>query len=220
MEDIKIMNFKELMEKRYSARDFTSKEVTEEDLNEIVEIAELSPSWANSQPWNVYIATGKSLSDIREKWIEQNASEIEGNSDLPSGHREDFGERALNNMNQLFGSVIETLGDPKEFAKTQPILFNSTAIVYLTMPKGAPMWSVYDLGAFSMSLMLAACEKDIDSIPAYELIKYPEVLRENLPIPEDEDIIAGIALGYASDAKVNEFRSSRMDVEDILKISK
>lgn len=70
MEDIKIMNFKELMEKRYSARDFTSKEVTEEDLNEIVEIAELSPSWANSQPWNVYIATGKSLSDIREKWIE------------------------------------------------------------------------------------------------------------------------------------------------------
>ncbi len=220
MEDIKIMNFKELMEKRYSARDFTSKEVTEEDLNEIVEIAELSPSWANSQPWNVYIATGKSLSDIREKWIEQNASEIEGNSDLPSGHREDFGERALNNMNQLFGSVIETLGDPEEFAKTQPILFNSTAIVYLTMPKGAPMWSVYDLGAFSMSLMLAACEKDIDSIPAYELIKYPEVLRENLPIPEDEDIIAGIALGYASDAKVNEFRSSRMDVEDILKISK
>ena len=81
------------------------------------------------------------------------------------------------------------------------------------------MWSVYDLGAFSMSLMLAACEKDIDSIPAYELIKYPEVLRENLPIP-DEDIIAGIALGYASDAKVNEFRSSRMDAEDILKISK
>lgn len=220
MEDIKIMNFKELMEKRYSARDFTSKEVTEEDLNEIVEIAELSPSWANSQPWNVYIATGKSLSDIREKWIEQNASEIEGNSDLPSGHREDFGERALNNMNQLFGSVIETLGDPEEFAKTQPRLFNSTAIVYLTMPKGAPMWSVYDLGAFSMSMMLAACEKDIDSIPAYELIKYPEVLRENLPIPEDEDIIAGIALGYASDAKVNEFRSSRMDVEDILKISK
>lgn len=212
------MNFKELMEKRYSSRDFTSKEITKEDLTEIVEIAELSPSWANTQPWNVYIATGESLSKIREKWIEQNTSEIEGNSDLPSGHREDFGERGLNNMNQFFGEALETIGNPEDFAKTQPILFNSTAIVYLTMPKGAPMWSVYDLGAFSMSLMLAACEKDIDSIPAYELIKYPEVLRENLPIPEDEDIIAGIALGYASDAKINEFRSSRMDVNDILNI--
>lgn len=214
------MNFKELMEKRYSARDFTSEEIPEDDLTEIVEIAELSPSWANSQPWNVYIATGDSLSKIREKWIEQNADEIEGNSDLPTGHREDFGERGLANMDKLFGEVIGVLGNPEDFAKTQPVLFNSTAIVYLTMPKGAPMWSVYDLGAFSMSLMLAASEKDIDSVPAYELIKYPEVLRENLPIPDDEDIIAGIALGYASDAKVNEFRSSRMDVDEILTITK
>lgn len=35
-----------------------------------------------------------------------------------------------------------------------------------------------------MSLMLAAAEKDIDSIPAYELIKYPEILRQNLPISD------------------------------------
>ena len=214
------MNFKELMVKRYSARDFTSKEIPEEDLTEIIEIAELSPSWANTQPWNVYIATGESLSKIREKWIEQNSAEIEGNSDLATGHREDFGERGLNNMNQFFGEAIEVIGNPDDFAKSQPVLFNATAIVYLTMPKGSPMWSVYDLGAFSMSLMLATSEKDIDSIPAYELVKYPDILREYLPIPENEDIIAGIALGYASDAKINEFRSSRLDVKDILKITK
>lgn len=75
-------------------------------------------------------------------------------------------------------------------------------------------------GAFSMSLMLAAAEKNIDSIPAYELIKYPEILRQNLPISDDESIIAGIALGYASDAKINNFRSSRLDLDDILKIIK
>ena len=215
-----IMNFKDLMEKRYSARDFTSKEIAESDLCEIIEISELSPSWANTQPWNVYIATGESLNKIREKWIEQNTAEIEGNSDLPTGHREDFGKRGLNNRDQFFGEALEVVGNPEDFAKTQHVLFNSTAIVYLTIPKGSPMWSVYDLGAFSMSLMLAASEKDIDSIPAYELIKYHEVLRENLPIPESEDIIAGIALGYASDAKINEFRSSRLDVNDILKIIK
>ena len=214
------MNFKDLMIKRYSARDFTSKSISEADLTEIVETAELSPSWANTQPWNVYIATGDSLSKIREEWIKQNSDEIEGKSDLPSGHREDFGKRGLDNMNQFFGEALEVVGNPDDFAKTQPVLFNSPAVVYLTVVKGAPMWSVYDLGAFSMSLMLAASEKDIDSIPAYELIKYPEVLRENLPIPDDEDIIAGVALGYASDAKINEFRSSRLDVDEILKIIK
>ena len=214
------MNFKELMERRYSARDFTSKEISDIDLNEIIEIAKFSPSWANSQPWNVYIAGGDALSKICSKWIEQNADEIEGNSDLPSGHREDFGQRCLNNMDQLVGDVFGVVDDPSDFAKTQPVLFNAPAVVYLTVPKTAPMWSVYDLGAFSMSLMLAAAEKDIDSIPAYELIKYPEILRQNLPISDDESIIAGIALGYASDAKINDFRSSRLDLDDILKIIK
>ena len=175
------MNFKELMEIRYSARDFTSKEISDNDLNEIIEIAKFSPSWANSQPWNVYIAAGDALSKIRSKWIEQNADEIEGNSDLPSGHREDFGK---------VGDVFGVVDDPSDFAKTQPVLFNAPTVVYLTVPKTAPMWSVYDLGAFSMSLMLAAAEKDIDSIPAYELIKYPEILRQNLPISDDESIIA------------------------------
>ena len=42
------MNFKDLMVKKYSARDFTLKEISEADLTEMIEIAELSPSWANT----------------------------------------------------------------------------------------------------------------------------------------------------------------------------
>jgi nitroreductase len=47
--------------------------------------------------------------------------------------------------------------------------------------------------------MLAATDLGVNSIPAYELVKYPYILRDNLPIPEDEDIVMGIALGYESD---------------------
>lgn len=212
------MNFKELMEKRYSVRDFKNDQIPENDLSEIVEIASLSPSWANTQPWNVYIATGESLNNIRQTWIKQNSEEIKGNSDLPTGHREDFGKRGAANMAKFLEDA--SLVDYDEFVKSQPVLFNASAIVYLTIPKSAPMWSVYDLGAFSMSLMLAASEKDIDSIPAYELVKYPQVLRDNLPIPDDESIIAGIALGYASDSVLNTFKSSRLDLDEILTIIK
>ena len=54
-------NFKELMKQRHSARDFQKKEIPEETLKEIVRIALDSPSWCNSQPWNVYVVTGKPL---------------------------------------------------------------------------------------------------------------------------------------------------------------
>jgi len=55
--------------------------------------------------------------------------------------------------------------------------------------------------------------------PAYELVKYPYIIRDNLSIPEDEDIIMGIALGYESDEHINTFESPRLDLDEILKIN-
>jgi nitroreductase len=89
----------------------------------------------------------------------------------------------------------------------------------LTLPKNYTRWSVYDLGGFGMSILLAATNLGIDSIPAYELVKYPYIIRDHLPVPEDEDIIMGIALGYESDDKINEYESSRLDLDEILKIN-
>ncbi len=51
------------------------------------------------------------------------------------------------------------------------------------------------------------------------LIKYPYILRDNLPIPEDEDIIMGIALGHESEEHINEYDSPRLDLDEILKIN-
>lgn len=38
------MNFEELMNKRFSTRDFTDKKISEDDLKEIIKIAGRSPS--------------------------------------------------------------------------------------------------------------------------------------------------------------------------------
>ncbi len=29
----------------------------------------LSPSWCNSQPWNIYIVSGNTLEEIKKIWI-------------------------------------------------------------------------------------------------------------------------------------------------------
>jgi len=43
-------NFEELVKERHSVRDFLPKEVPEETLKKIIQIALDSPSWCNSQP--------------------------------------------------------------------------------------------------------------------------------------------------------------------------
>ena len=67
-----------------------------------------------------------------------------------------------------------------------------------------------------MSIMLAAKDKDIDSVPAYEAIKYPDILRKHMKIPEDEDILIGIALGYEDkDNILSKYKSTKLSLEEV-----
>ena len=99
------MNFLEVMEKRHSSRDFKKDEVSEDTLREIVKIAGMSPSWENSQPWNVYIATGETLEKIRETWIAENDQKIKGSADMDPGHRTNFSERGQKNMADFMDAI-------------------------------------------------------------------------------------------------------------------
>ena len=62
-------HFEELMKARHSVRYFQKKEIPEDTLKQIISIALQAPSWCNSQAWNIYVASGKTLSEIRKIWI-------------------------------------------------------------------------------------------------------------------------------------------------------
>lgn len=100
-------------------------------------------------------------------------------------------------------------------------LYNSPAILFMSLPKNYAGWSLYDLGAFDENIVLGVTTQGLASMTAYQLIKYPEVLRKELPISEDEDIIIGIALGYEDrDAVVNTISSTRISLDDILTVAR
>lgn len=50
------MDFETLVKTRQSCRDFNGEKVTKEEIDKILEIAKLTPSACNSQPWKVYVA--------------------------------------------------------------------------------------------------------------------------------------------------------------------
>jgi nitroreductase len=60
-------NFKELIKQRHSERYFLSKPIPEEILKEIMFTSLLTPSWGNSQPWNIFIASGKTLEEKEKR---------------------------------------------------------------------------------------------------------------------------------------------------------
>ncbi|MDY2993227.1 nitroreductase family protein [Ligilactobacillus animalis] len=61
------MDFTALVQKRHSTRDFSDQVIPRSQLEQIIQDALTTPSWVNSQPWRVYVATGKTLALIKEK---------------------------------------------------------------------------------------------------------------------------------------------------------
>ena len=61
------MDFTKVVNKRHSVRQFTDQAVETDLIKEIVTVAQRTPSWVNSQPWQVYCAQGTVLQQITAK---------------------------------------------------------------------------------------------------------------------------------------------------------
>lgn len=210
------MDFADLLNRRRSIRDFTAQPVPVATLEAIVSQAARSASWANSQPWKAYVATGETLTKVKADHLARTKRGELGQTDLAISHRTSWRPAAQANMAE-WGQGIQALAG-MEYLESQGKLFNAAALVYLTLPKNFSDWSLYDLGAFGQTLMLAAANAGVDSMPAYEIVKYPAAVRQLVGIPEDEAVVMGIALGYRSAARVNDFQSTRQPLDAVLTV--
>lgn len=212
------MEFKDALNYRRSIRDFSDRPLAKETIKEIIADARRAPSWVNSQPWEVYVATGKTLETIKELHLELSQRGLPGNSDLPFMHRDKMSPLARQNAGTWSQALQTFLGaDAEQMGRSQITLFNAPALVYLTLPKNTSEWSIYDLGAFGQTLMLAAADRKVDSMPAWEIVKYPSVVKNIMQIPDDKQLVMGIALGYRDQAtKINGFYTERSKVDNFL----
>lgn len=206
---------------RHSTRGFTDQKIPLNKIKELLTLAQSAPSWGNAQPQHIYLATGQALESIRKAYAEKDAHGEHGNPELPVLSGEKWSEQGRNNMASWSEGIGNDLGSDWQniMATASSKLYNAPAIVFLTLPKDYSLWSLYDLGALGQTLMISAIDQGISTMTAYQLIKYPEVLREALPISEDEVIISGIAIGYRDEtAPVNKIKASRQTLDNILKI--
>lgn len=213
------MELQQAIKNRHSERIFSDRSVDKDDLNKITELARLAPSWANSQPWKIYFATGNTAAKIRELHFTKVQAGEWANADLANHFDGTWSEFTRENMSDWSKQVDSALGQERsEMSESQLYLFNAPVLAYLTIQKDSPAWSVYDLGSFAQNLMLAATDLGIGSIPAFEIVKFPEEIRKTMAIPDSELIAMGIAFGYPTKSKVNELDIKRRPLSKIMTI--
>jgi len=211
------MTVKEAMFARRSMRDFLPKPVSRELLAEIFEAAVRTPSWANSQPWEVFVATGETLERIREGY--RHAYEDKVTTATEMTRPDKWPESAKARQKGLHPGMVRDCGeDVKLFGALNQCIFNAPAVIYLCMDDMLEHWGLYDIGAYSQSIMLLAAEKGLGTIPAITTVLYPQILRKEMEIPENFKIVLGIAIGYTNEENgINNFHSSRSPLSETVR---
>jgi len=216
------VNVREALAARFSCRAFTPQPVTRAEVEALVAAAARAPSWANTQPWEVFVAAGGPLARIRQGYLRraeegaERALEIAAPAAWPEAHRARTAELMRMRM-QALGIDREDADARRRLTQRNYELFGAPAVAWLCLDRELGPWSLFDLGSFAQSLMLAATEAGLASIPAVMLAAYPDVVRAELGVPASLAIAIGIALGRAdSSDPLNGLRSPRRPPGEIL----
>ena len=213
------MQFNQLIKARKSVRGYLNKPVPREVIEAIIEVAKWAPSSMNTQPWHVHVVSGEPLERIRKGNTEKMAAGVPPQRDFPmkesyeGAHR----KRQIDVAVQLF----EAMGIERDdkVRRTDWVMrgfrqFDAPVSLVLTYDKYLEPAAIsqFDLGAFSHAIVLAAWEKGLGCVINGQGIMQSSVVRVQAGIPDDQNIMICIALGYPDESFVaNSVKSVRAD---------
>ena len=208
---------------RRSVREFKSIPVPYEIIVNILEIATRSPSSSNSQPWEIFVATGKVLERIRQIYIERAEKGIPGNLDEPRQPQSQWpagmqerAQRMRTDINSLL--KIDSPDSPaaRAYAAMGIRLFGAPVVVYLCLNRSVSSGMVYELGLLSQNILLLAQSYGLGSLISPRFAFHTDVLRKELEISDELKIIQAIGLGYPDmESVINTCHSPRRPIQEV-----
>jgi len=212
--------FAELLDARYSCRAYLPDPVPLATVRKILETAQRSASWANTQPWGVTILAGEETVKFREHLVAAVRSS-KGSSDIPAPERyeNEFRDRRRAAGFALYDSLDIAYDDTQ--ARNRQMLenfrfFGAPHVAVISSEAAIGPYGYVDTGAYVSNFLLAAANLGVSTIAQAAIAMYSDVVRDYLEIPENRHIVCGISFGYADeDHPANNFRTERAVIDDV-----
>jgi len=217
------MEFEDVLKSRYSARRFLSKPVSAAMLERLLELAQHTPSWCNTQPWQLVITRGEATDRFRQALYQHARSGAKPEPDFafPAAYLGAYRDRRKVCGVQLY----QALGigrDDKAAAAEQSLenfrFFGAPHVAILTTDESLGAYGMLDCGLYIQTFMLAARSLGIDSIAQAALASYPVFIRQFLDLPADRKLVCGISFGYADEPHaIHSYRTERAGLDDVVR---
>ncbi len=213
------MELLEGIETRRSTRAFKSTPIPKETIEKILRTASRSPSFTNTQPWEVAVVSGKKRNELSKILYNLANAEAASNPDtpFPTGWPAELGSRSREQSSsrlKLLGIEREDVQGRKAQGLSNFEFYGAPCILFLFMDNTLTPWSMFDMGLFAQSIALAAHSFGVGTCLQAMVVRYPDAVREFLGIPKTRRLIMGISIGYPDlEARINTFRSERAGLD-------
>lgn len=217
------MDTVECIKTRMSIRKFRPEPVPKEKLMDVIDTAKWSPSYKNSQPWEVIILSGARKEALSKKLVELIETGKEPSPDIPEP--ESWPDAEGSRIYDLYKKRAEASGidmnDPVVLKKAKIANFNfygAPHAIYLFQDSSLSAWSIFDFGLFAQSLMLAAHANGLGTVPQAFATDYSGDIKKLLGIPETKRLVLGISIGFPDmKSPINAMKTDRANTEEIVR---
>jgi nitroreductase len=196
---------------RRSVRGFLPTPIAKETILEILNVAARAPSGTNVQPWQVIVVTGEKKAELSRELIEtaldpeKDAEHLQEYAYYPEKWIHPYLDRRRKVGYDLYGLLEIAKGDreamQKQFAKNYAF-FGAPVGLFFTIDRIMGQGSWLDYGMFLQNVMLATKARGLDTCPQAAFIKYHRIVARHLDLPEHQQLVCGMALGYEDTTKI------------------
>jgi len=211
------------IETRRSIRGFKPMPIPEEIMGKILKAASNSPSYTNTQPWEVAVVSGKKRAELSKILYELASAKATTNPDTPMP--KDWPLELAKRSGEHGARRLKTLGIEREDEQGREKLrlmnfefYGAPCVLFLFIDSSLGLWSVFDMGLFAQNLILAAHSFGVESCLQASVTNYAGAIRKFLGVPETKQLIIGISIGYPdTEAKLNTYRSIKQKPEEFVR---
>lgn len=211
-----------LLAVRASYRAFTSELVPEGTIRRILETAQLTASWCNSQSWQVAVTRGAGTERLRDALHTAASSGAVEETDLPfpREYRGVHLDRRRESGFQLYNALGIERKD-RERQHEQMLrnfsFFGAPHVAIIHTDEALGPYGAVDCGGYVANFLTAAAAHGVGTVAQAAIAMYPGLLRRELGLGADRTIVCGISFGYPDEEHLsNSYRTGRAPIDEVV----
>lgn len=233
-------SFSHFLASRRSTREFLADPLPVEIIEQLLTDALTAPSWSNTRPFKVCIATGETrerisrefsrrwerLSKFRNGNIFTKIKMLLKGAGLPTSHRllarpyvPELKPRAERVGRELYSWIGVKRGDrtarDSQWGKNYEF-FEAPVELFIYIHKSLHIFAANDAGLMLENLILSAHSRGLGTCLQGAVIIWDDVIRSEFEVPKDYKLLTGLAIGYPKDSHINKFQAHRLTPEEII----